>query len=122
MFVSQYKIVSSLSHFVFSIFSAEQSERAPTPPPPPQEDQHPELQKYLNREFWESRQINEKNEQNISASPSAPVTAPIQNKEVKYKTKENGIVDNNLEEFMTNLKSQVEIFINRMKSNSSRGR
>lgn len=107
---------NSLKEYFF--LAEQQPERAPSP----QEEQNPELQRYLNRNFWESRQINEKNEQNTPASPSAPATAPIQNKEVQYKSKENGVVDNGLEEFMKNLKSQVEIFINRMKSNSSRGR
>lgn len=103
---------------LFFLSVEQQPERAPTPP----EEQDPELQKYLNRNYWESRHFTEKNEQNKPASPSAPATAPVQNKEIKHKTKINGDVDNDLEHFMMNLKSQVEIFINRMKSNSSRGR
>lgn len=35
---------------------------------------------------------------------------------------QNGEVDNQMEEFVNALRSQVEIFVNRMKSNSSRGR
>lgn len=35
---------------------------------------------------------------------------------------ENGEIDTQLEEFVGGLRSQVEIFVNRMKSNSSRGR
>lgn len=65
----------------------------------------------MNRSYWESLNLNDE-----SQSP----TAPAQNVEVKLK--ENGISDNDLEEFIKTLKSQVEIFINRMKSNSSRGR
>lgn len=35
---------------------------------------------------------------------------------------QNGEVDIEMEEFVNALRSQVEIFVNRMKSNSSRGR
>lgn len=35
---------------------------------------------------------------------------------------ENGEIDTQMEEFVGGLRSQVEIFVNRMKSNSSRGR
>lgn len=86
----------------------------------PQEEQlNPELQHYLNRSYWDSIQTD-KIDSNTVASPSAPATAPVQN-EMK-KSKENGVVDHELEDFIKTLKSQVEIFINRMKSNSSRGR
>ncbi|XP_057665948.1 hepatocyte growth factor-regulated tyrosine kinase substrate-like isoform X1 [Diorhabda carinulata] len=90
--------------------------------PPQQEETNPELAIYLNRSYWESLQTNDQNEQGRPTSPSAPATAPTQTIDNKYKTKENGLVDNDLEEFMKTLKSHVEIFINRMKSNSSRGR
>jgi growth factor-regulated tyrosine kinase substrate len=88
-------------------------------PSPVEEQTNPELARYLNRSYWESIQQNESSEVRAT-SPSAPATAPTT--EVKPKHKENGVVDNDLEEFITTLKSQVEIFINRMKSNSSRGR
>ncbi|XP_028143436.1 hepatocyte growth factor-regulated tyrosine kinase substrate [Diabrotica virgifera virgifera] len=91
--------------------------------PPQQEETNPELARYLNRSYWESLQTNDQNEHGRPASPSAPATAPTQNIDIiKYKSKENGLADNDLEEFMKTLKSQVDIFINRMKSNSSRGR
>lgn len=101
-------------------FLVDQPERMPSP----QEEQSPELQRYLNQNLWESRQLNDnKNEQANPASPSAPATAPVLNKDLgKYADKENGVAENDLEEFMKNLKGQVEVFINRMKSNSSRGR
>lgn len=35
---------------------------------------------------------------------------------------QNGDIDVHLDDFVSNLRSQVEIFVNRMKSNSSRGR
>lgn len=35
---------------------------------------------------------------------------------------QNGVEDSEMEEFVTALQSQVEIFVNRMKSNSSRAR
>lgn len=55
-------------------------------------------------------------------SPSAPnISSPMPQKVVLVK-QENGEVDNQMEEFVSALRSQVEIFVNRMKSNSSRGR
>ncbi|GLV34797.1 Hepatocyte growth factor regulated tyrosine kinase substrate [Carabus blaptoides fortunei] len=85
--------------------------------PSPQEDQNmdPELARYLNRTYWESRHSEDVDR---PASPSAP--SPLQNNVAKPQV--NGITDPEMEEFVQTLKSQVEIFVNRMKSNSSRGR
>ncbi|KAF5277206.1 hypothetical protein FQR65_LT03912 [Abscondita terminalis] len=95
-----------------------QPERTPTPP----EDQSvlsPELARYLNRSYWENRQTDAPD--NRPTSPSAPATAPVQNNEI-LKCQENGLTEGEMQDFVNTLKSQVEIFINRMKSNSSRGR
>lgn len=101
----------------------------PTSPTVPIEEQptNPELAKYLNRSYWESlNQVSDVSSPRAT-SPSAPlnenkIVKTSNNKGVNDKKTENGVVDNDLEEFITTLKSQVEIFINRMKSNSSRGR
>ncbi|XP_054284785.1 hepatocyte growth factor-regulated tyrosine kinase substrate-like isoform X1 [Macrosteles quadrilineatus] len=85
--------------------------------PPIEED--PELARYLNRSYWENRGTEE-------SSPSAP--APISSatnmgKQLSNEMEQNGVAtDSEMEEFVRDLKSQVEIFVNRMKSNSSRGR
>lgn len=76
----------------------------------------PELARYLNRSYWETRQ---KDEPERPASPSAP--SPMSNAS-SVKQQVNGIPDPEMDEFVQTLKSQVEIFVNRMKSNSSRGR
>ncbi|EFA09116.1 hepatocyte growth factor-regulated tyrosine kinase substrate [Tribolium castaneum] len=95
-------------------------ERSPSPQP---EQANPELARYLNRSYWESLNQNEAAPEARAASPSAPASATAPATEItKPKHKENGVVDNDIEEFISTLKSQVEIFINRMKSNSSRGR
>ncbi|XP_034936186.1 hepatocyte growth factor-regulated tyrosine kinase substrate [Chelonus insularis] len=103
----------------------------PSPGPSPSKIQEeevtdPELAKYLNRQFWEQRQIA--NEENAGGSrpdvtsPSAPnISSPMPQRVVVAK-QQNGDIDNHLDEFVSNLRSQVEIFVNRMKSNSSRGR
>lgn len=89
-------------------------ERSLTPSPPA----HPDLAKYLNRNYWEFKQ-KDALEENRVASPSAPATAPtIQS----VKICENGVADVELEDFVSTLRGHLEIFINRMKSNSSRGR
>lgn len=86
---------------------------------PPQQDEQavdPELARYLNRTYWETRQ---KEDADRPASPSAP--SPMSNaSSVKHQV--NGVSDPEMDEFVQTLKSQVEIFVNRMKSNSSRGR
>ncbi|KAK5641324.1 hypothetical protein RI129_009871 [Pyrocoelia pectoralis] len=94
-----------------------QTER--TPSPADGQVLSPELARYLNRSYWENRQ-SDVPETNRPTSPSAPATAPVQITETKYH--ENGLTNGELHDFINTLKSQVEIFINRMKSNSSRGR
>lgn len=100
----------------------QQQSKQPEPVQQPQEEQNPELARYLNRSYWESLHLNENDKSApISNSPSAPAVMATGINDSK-KFKENGVVDIDLEEFMNNLKSHVEIFVNRMKSNSSRGR
>ncbi|XP_075231994.1 hepatocyte growth factor regulated tyrosine kinase substrate isoform X1 [Lycorma delicatula] len=107
------------------------SNRAKTysPPPavrtssPPEEDVDPELARYLNRPYWENRQQQEDN-----SSPSAPasLSSPmptLNTKQTNVTVEQNGVESEaQMEQFVHALQSQVEIFINRMKSNSSRGR
>lgn len=102
--------------------------RASSPPPSPQEENEvdPELAKYLNRKRWELRQSALEEQQHGSrvdvTSPSAPnIGSPMPQKVIVAK-QQNGEVDTQMEEFVNALRSQVEIFVNRMKSNSSRGR
>ncbi|KAL6259940.1 hypothetical protein P5V15_009850 [Pogonomyrmex californicus] len=101
----------------------------PSPDPSPsrvQDDDEiePELAKYLNRKYWEQRQtVNEEHGSRVDVtSPSAPnISSPMPQKLILVK-QENGEIDTQMEEFVSGLRSQVEIFVNRMKSNSSRGR
>jgi len=76
-----------------------------------------ELARYLNRGYWEQRQ---------EGQPSAPATAssvaltsPVHTSPRKGP---ESVADGNLDEFIRTLRGQIEIFVNRMKSNSSRGR
>nr|CAI5819357.1 unnamed protein product [Callosobruchus analis] len=105
------------------------TERPATPREEATTNSNPELDRYLNRSYWESLHSNgpgsaSEDQKGAPASPSAPIAAA----EVKTKVRENdvtgaqSIADVDLEEFIKTLKSQVEIFINRMKSDSSRGR
>ncbi|XP_076183145.1 hepatocyte growth factor regulated tyrosine kinase substrate isoform X2 [Ptiloglossa arizonensis] len=101
----------------------------PSPGPSPsklqeEEEIEPELAKYLNRKYWEQRQtvIEEHASRADVTSPSAPnISSPMPQKIIIAK-QQNGEVDSQMEEFVNALRSQVEIFVNRMKSNSSRGR
>ncbi|XP_055371544.1 hepatocyte growth factor-regulated tyrosine kinase substrate [Condylostylus longicornis] len=79
----------------------------------------PELAKYLNRNFWEQK----KSAAAVApASPSAP--SPMPQQIVSNITNNSKLLseDEEMDDFAINMKTQVEIFVNRMKSNSSRGR
>ncbi|KAH8267432.1 hypothetical protein KR018_001929, partial [Drosophila ironensis] len=116
-------------------------QRSPSPeaPPAPQqlpqqpqghmeEASNPELAKYLNRSYWEQRKISESSSM---ASPSAPSPMPP-TPQPQLQPQQQGLLNNPLvaksadevqiDEFAANMRTQVEIFVNRMKSNSSRGR
>ncbi|GAB0095928.1 Hepatocyte growth factor-regulated tyrosine kinase substrate [Sergentomyia squamirostris] len=82
---------------------------SPTIDDPPSD---PELSRYLNRNYWEQRQTTTES----PASPSAP--SSVQNI-ILVKSNPD---DHEIDDFSNTLKTQVEIFVNRMKSNSSRGR
>jgi growth factor-regulated tyrosine kinase substrate len=86
--------------------------RSPTPEIETPSD--PELARYLNRSYWEQRQTNE------TTSPSAPSPMPSSiNLNVRKSSTDQ---DAEIDEFASTMRTQVEIFVNRMKSNSSRGR
>lgn len=91
------------------------------PEDPPEKKSSPvdsELDRYLNRSYWEKRQQQQEEvETRTSPVPSAPLTTYARINE-KY---QNGDVDE-LTDFLGNLRTTVDIFVNRMKSNSSRGR
>lgn len=91
----------------------------------------PDLARYLNRSYWEQR-VSSAPPASTPSAPSAmapgspatvitttPVTAPpTRLNEVGF---ENGEVDE-LDEFVSTLRGSLEMFVNRMRSNSSRGR
>jgi len=101
----------------------------------------PELARYLNRSYWEQRQQQEKENIRIDRAerdkekekstnesmmhhPSAPVTTAVvssPNNALKITEYQNGETEE-LDDFTATLSSQLDIFVNRMKSNSSRGR
>lgn len=122
---------------------------SPTPaspaPQPAQdkEDMDPELARYLNRSYWEQQQHQQHQQpQQQKASsqagdaastlsptqPSAPTSgnrtllSPSKLEPVKVtENYQNGETEE-IDEFVATLRTQLEIFVNRMKSNQSRGR
>lgn len=114
-----------------------------------EEEITPELMRYLNRDYWEEREQEKSDAQkqpltatdsilktrsSLSNTASPKVTKEV---EMPAQTVYPGMMaagvlpqsnypttktDEELDEFVTTLKTQVEIFVNRMKSNSSRGR
>lgn len=104
----------------------------------PEDDVDPELARYLNRSYWEQRQSEEAQQHEkqlhhvsdrngsrvdspLNQQPSAPMSSTTTSNKLQHRH-ENGETDTEMEEFVATLKMQVEIFVNRMKSNSSRGR
>lgn len=78
----------------------------------------------MNRQYWEQKQIatdDHSSRINIT-SPSAPNINTHTSQKIISVKQQNGEVDTEMEMFVNALQSQVEIFVNRMKSNSSRGR
>ena len=75
----------------------------------------PELARYLNRGYWDQRQVAES-----PASPSAPSPMPSSISISIQKSSQDQDIEIN--DFTSTMRTQVEIFVNRMKSNSSRGR
>ncbi|XP_041362531.1 hepatocyte growth factor-regulated tyrosine kinase substrate-like isoform X3 [Gigantopelta aegis] len=88
-------------------------------------DMDPELARYLNRNYWVQR-----SEGNVSTTtPSAPVaTTDPKTSTVKIQEHhlampyQNGEADDDQVQFLNALQSSIEIFVNRMRSNSQRGR
>ncbi|XP_073826218.1 hepatocyte growth factor-regulated tyrosine kinase substrate-like [Musca autumnalis] len=105
-------------------------EAPPAPKEPQPEETNPDLAKYLNRSYWEQRKVNE----SPMASPSAPSPMPAtpQPQMMVGQQQQQPLTANDfrpkstdeqkIDDFAANMRAQVEIFVNRMKSNSSRGR
>uniref|UniRef100_A0A0A9X6D9 Hepatocyte growth factor-regulated tyrosine kinase substrate n=1 Tax=Lygus hesperus TaxID=30085 RepID=A0A0A9X6D9_LYGHE len=80
------------------------------------EAENPELARYLNRSYWKQQ-----TELSIASAPSQQ-TPKQQTTLVQTFPTQNGVEDEEMEDFINSLRSNVEMFVNRMKSNSSRGR
>ncbi|XP_059047051.1 hepatocyte growth factor-regulated tyrosine kinase substrate-like [Achroia grisella] len=91
-----------------------------------------ELSRYLDRNYWEQRLSRDTPAAPTAPSPSSQASQPAQSttdateldfsKSVTNKISDEDAEDKEIDEFIETLKSQIEIFVNRMKSNSSRGR
>jgi len=104
------------------------------------ETEDPELARYLNRTYWENRpkEENSSEETGVSGTPNkGSVTSEKSgSKSLAWNStnysflpsapiKENrdkGEQAEGIDTFVENLRGQIEMFVNRMKSNSSRGR
>merc|ERR1711935_1011293 len=102
------------------------------------EELDPELVRYLDRDYWEQKEKEKAAEKakSVNTQPSSLQATSTSNSSsantsertsspVKMVPKLATTTDANsadLDEFVTTLRTQLEIFVNRMKSNSSRGR
>ncbi|XP_013414877.1 hepatocyte growth factor-regulated tyrosine kinase substrate [Lingula anatina] len=94
----------------------------------------PELARYLNRNYWEKRQESSSQQGGASsaasgtgastAQPSAPAPAaePKVSNIAKVQEQYQNGETNDEDQFLNALRSSIEIFVNRMKSDSMRGR
>jgi growth factor-regulated tyrosine kinase substrate len=101
----------------------------------------PELMRYLDRNYWEQKDRDtsvatpSKDAKDSPTTTAASVATHSSLKKAKQSTEKMVLpastyptsplkdkTDEDLDEFVMTLKTQVEIFVNRMKSNSSRGR
>lgn len=89
--------------------------RSPSPVEP-ETPSDPELARYLNRGYWENRQIS--NDGPLSPTAPSPMPSSISLNIQKSSSDQDVEID----DFTSTMRTQVEIFVNRMKSNSSRGR
>nr|XP_022317585.1 hepatocyte growth factor-regulated tyrosine kinase substrate-like [Crassostrea virginica] len=93
-------------------------------------DMDPELARYLDRNYWQRKSEDTKPSGtagviSVTTTPSAPVanTEPKQaGGGVIIEAYQNGADEGDQEQFLRALQSSLEIFVNRMKSNSQRGR
>ena len=81
-----------------------------------------ELEKYLNRNYWEQRERQDlvsagQAKTNIMMASGAGVNQEV----MQGSNPDSRALEVELNEFTETLRSQSEIFVNRMKSNSSRG-
>ncbi|XP_045541637.1 hepatocyte growth factor-regulated tyrosine kinase substrate-like [Papilio machaon] len=85
-----------------------------------------ELARYLDRGYWEQRLARDAGPAPAPTAPSSHAShdpnEPEFSKSSTNKAQEDDAEDKEIDEFIESLKSQVEIFVNIMKSNSSRGR
>nr|CAG4651789.1 EOG090X05AE [Triops cancriformis] len=104
-------------------------EVSPTPMAAP-EVVDPELARYLNRSYWQNRDAEREREkpsapqaQQVTQAPPT-ATTPVMSPTTPTKITEqyqNGESDP-MDEFVQRLRGQVEMFVNRLRSNSARGR
>ena len=101
------------------------------PEEPVNNNMNSELEKYLNRDYWEKRERQDligagqaKTNMMMAAAAPTGVSHPPMSQEAVQGSPQvaDRAVEEELNEFTETLKTQLEIFVNRMKSNSSRGR
>jgi len=94
---------------------------------PTEVKQDPELEKYLNRDYWEKREKQDTGVVNSVKSlvvnkGQEEIAGMVQEHLQRSPPAQQRAEDEELDEFTGTLRTQLEIFVNRMKSNSSRGR
>ena len=92
----------------------------------PDPEKNSELEKYLNRDYWERKERDAGGISQAKANMmSADMTGPQMVQEIVQgaptSDQEKAAMEE-MNEFTETLRTQLEIFVNRMKSNSSRGR
>lgn len=114
--------------------SAATVEKRPSPEPlrkspspvEPDATSDPELARYLNRSYWENRKTTDSPTSPSAPSPALSQITPTAQMAPIQAISASGMKimpeDPEIDDFAGSMKTQLDVFVNRMKSNSSRGR
>lgn len=94
--------------------SPEPTKRSPSPV---EQITDPELARYLNRSYWEAKKQEIKQESPLSPTAPSPMSSIASSIPARY-----GPEDPEIDDLATMMRGQLDMFVNRMKSNSARGR
>ncbi|RUS79812.1 hypothetical protein EGW08_012411, partial [Elysia chlorotica] len=125
------------NYSMYSKATNESSSAAPAPAtitvaPLDTSDMDPELARYLNRHYWQQKSEEQTQPASVSTTvPSAPAAAAearvssgptAEAQVVSSHLYQNGDTESSQAQFLSALQGSLEIFVNRMRSNSQRGR
>ena len=116
--------VAAATNKTASLYSQPQKQQPQTQPTTMDtSDMDSELARYLNRNYWQQKSAKMKSSKTPITQPSAPTTNTLKREDVVTELKQQPEKDDpEKKQFLNALSSSIEIFVNRIKSNSQRNR